>query len=538
MNAARRDSDIEPPAPADSGRPPAKVSDKPAAPRKPAWKEPSSVEFTVIRRAVYGLFIALSIGGVVGRILAVDSIDKQVHERALYNQGRPDWMLCRPFLSANDRSRWATVRSLVEENTYAIDNIVAQPLWDTIDMVRHKGRDGKEHLYSSKPPLLATLMAVPYWFIYEGTNWMFGTSWTLGEHAYELGRALLILYNVPLLLVYFLILASLAERFGVTTWGRLLMMAAATGGTFLTTYAVSVTNHLPAAAAAAAVLWSTARIILDGERRWWWFAIDGLAAGFAFACELPALSLLALVAGLLLWLAPRPALAFFLPAALLVVAAEFGTNYVAHRSFRVPYAHRSETDPEDNWYRFTYVQNGRQYTSYWSDPKGVDRGEPSAGWYAFHALIGHHGVLSLTPIWVLSLIGFGFWIRSQERRALAGAIGFLTIVCLAFYLSRPQLDRNYGGMTSGLRWMFWFAPLWLVLLLPAADWLAVRRWGRGIAFALLGFSALSASYPTWNPWQEPWIERGVEHWRWLNAKDQAESASLEPSQPPGAIAIP
>jgi hypothetical protein len=353
-----------------------------------------------------------------------------------------------------------------------------------------------------------------------------------------LGRGLLILFNVPLLIVYFLILASLAELFGTTTWGRLLMMAAATGGTFLTTYAVSITNHLPGAVAAVVVLWSTLRILSDGERRWWWFALDGLAGGAAFACELPALSLLALVAGLLLWQVPRPTLKFFLPAALVVVVAQFGTNYIAHGSLREPYAHRSETDPEDNWYRFTYVQNGRERVSYWTDPKGVDRGEPSAGWYAFHALIGHHGIFSLTPIWMLSLIGFGFWVRTQDRRWLAGSIGLLTIVCLTFYLSRSQLDRNYGGMTSGLRWMFWFAPLWLVLMLPAADWMAARRWGRGVAIALLGFSALSASYPTWNPWQPPWIERGVEHWQWLRGTVQADQAAMDSARPRNVITIP
>jgi hypothetical protein len=70
---------------------------------------------------------------------------------------------------------------------------------------------------------------------------------------------------------------------------------------------------------------------------------------------------------------------------------------------------------------------------------------------------------------------------------------------------RPQEDRNYGGMTSGFRWMFWFAPLWLVVMVPAADRLA--RSAIGIAFAalLLTISALSASYPTWNPWTHPWI---------------------------------
>ena len=45
----------------------------------------------------------------------------------------------RPFLSGNDRSRWDTIRALVEHGTYAIDDIVAEPNWDTIDMVQHRG---------------------------------------------------------------------------------------------------------------------------------------------------------------------------------------------------------------------------------------------------------------------------------------------------------------------------------------------------------------------------------------------------------------
>jgi hypothetical protein len=70
---------------------------------------------------------------------------------------------------------------------------------------------------------------------------------------------------------------------------------------------------------------------------------------------------------------------------------------------------------------------------------------------------------------------------------------------------RPQEDRNYGGMTSGFRWMFWFAPLWLVVMVPAADRLARSTVGMAFAALLLTISALSAGYPTWNPWTHPWI---------------------------------
>jgi hypothetical protein len=88
---------------------------------------------------------------------------------------------------------------------------------------------------------------------------------------------------------------------------------------------------------------------------------------------------------------------------------------------------------------------------------------------------------------------------------MAAAIVLISLACIAFYLARPPLDRNYGGVTSGLRWLFWLAPLWLLSMLPTLDFMSRRRWTRGLALVLLAASALSASYPTWNPWTQPWL---------------------------------
>jgi hypothetical protein len=162
-------------------------------------------------------------------------------------------------------------------------------------------------------------------------------------------------------------------------------------------------------------------------------------------------------------------------------------------------------------------------------------------------LIGHHGVFSLTPIWLLSMAGLAIWgfgrsdrpsgcgqevasdasatppgetdsvegeVRASAevtrtgpscRRSLAILVAAVTLACFAFYLSRPLAHRNYGGMTSGFRWMFWLAPLWIVVMIPAADRMASRRVARGVALVLLALSVLSASYPTWNPWTLPWL---------------------------------
>jgi len=445
-----------------------------------------------LRRQIYWLLIAIAAGAMVGRVLAVNSVDKIALETQRAREGKRDWQLQRPFLSGNDRSRWCTIRALAEQGTYAIDDIQDQPGWDTIDMVKHDG-----HLYSSKPPLLPTLLAGPYWVIYRTT----GAS--LASHPYSIGRGMLLCVQVLPLVVYFGLLACVVERYGTTDWGRLFVVATAVFGTFLTTFAVTLNNHVFAAASCMAAVYPAIRIVYDGERRWHYFAVAGFFAAFAAANELPALAFFAALAVALLMTAWRETLLAFVPAALIVAAGFFGTNYAAHGSLVPAYGHREEGE---NWYEYTYERGGRTRDSYWLNRQGIDRGEPSPAMYALHVLIGHHGIFSLTPVWLLTLVGFGLACRrGAVLRQLTLLTALVSLACLAFYLSRPLVDRNYGGMTSGMRWFFWLAPLWLLAMLPAADWFAGRRWARGLALVLLAFSVLSANYPTWNPWTHPWL---------------------------------
>ncbi len=122
----------------------------------------------------------------------------------------------------------------------------------------------------------------------------------------------------------------------------------------------------------------------------------------------------------------------------------------------------------DDWYDYP--------DSYWypDRKKGVDLGEPSRAMYLFHTTFGHHGLFSLTPMWLL--IPFGaialwtgvsgtWWQRMWDLRAqLMLAIVATSLVCFVFYIMRPLEDRNYGGVNCGFRWMHWFAPLWCWLV--------------------------------------------------------------------------
>ena len=493
-----------------------------------------------LRWGVYTLLIALSVGQATGRLMAVNSVDKfrlegyRIKERLdefreqLQAEGRgaeeirvalderreylaEKLRLQRPFLSGNDRSRWMAIRGLVEHGTYAIDDIWGQPTWDTIDMVQHRDREGELRLYSSKPPLLYTLLAGEYWLIHHTTGA------TLGTHPYAIGRLMLFTINILPMALMLVMVAALAERFGRTDWGRIFIVASASFGTLLSAFAVVLNNHLVAAVAASIALYAFTRIRFDGDNRFRWYLLAGLAAGFTAANELPALSLVALLGLLLLIRDPRAAIVEYGLGVLIVAAAFFATNWIAHESLRPPYMHRNPDAPgtshadNDDWYRFTFTVNEQQRTSYWSNPDGIDTGEPDQQKYALHCLVGHHGIFSLTPVWLLSVCGaFALLARPGAAREMGVCTLVLSVVCLVFFIGlRPQVDRNYGGMTSGLRWLFWFAPLWLVSMAPAADRLSRSRGGQALAAVLLGMSAFSAAYPTWNPWSQPWL------WNWM-----------------------
>jgi hypothetical protein len=500
--------------------------------------DPQSQDAThSLRWGVYGMLMAICLGSVLGRTLAVNSIDRRGQESeriknlvdarvaeltaqgetpdldALTAAAREEVHLQRPFLSSNDRSRWCAVRALVEFGKFEIDDLMALPdwgNWNNVDLVKHVGPDGEMHYYSSKPPLFSLLLAGEYWVLHKLTGW------TLGDHAFELGRLMVLSVNLPLLLLYLWCMAKLIDRIGRTDAGRIFAVAVASLATFLPTFSVSINNHLLAACGVAVALTGLLSVVSDGNRASKVFLLTGFAAACAFVFELPALCFLLPVTIMLFRASSNLTLRWFLPLACVVIAVNYGCNYWVHGSFREPYSHRSLTDPGDNWYRYTTTVNGQEVPSHWTNPKGIDRGEPSKVKYFLHATVGHHGLFSLTPLWILSIPGCVVLARRADGRHLAWLAAQVSVVTVGFYcfmlLAR---DRNYGGMTSGLRWTFWLIPLWLLAMTPTVDWLHQRSWGRWLCWILLAASALSCNYPTWNPWTHPWITNWFLDMGWI-----------------------
>ena len=496
----------------------------------PAWRHAPPDPAASLRHGVTLLVCAIACSMAAGRIASVSSVDKLALEKRLVDElvkreeaaGRPldrddaverirrDKRLLRPFLSANDRSRWLTVRALVEKGTFAIDDLVVEPGWDTIDAVAHPDDTGRLRLYSSKPPLLSVLVAGPYWLVHRATGW------TLGDHPFTIGRVLMMLFGVLPLAVTIVATASIIDRLGTTDWGRIFAVALIAFGTFLLAFVTVLTNHLPAAACTAVAAAAVWRIWMENARGLAGFAVAGLASGLAAAFELPAASWLAVAFTACAASDHRKTLIAFVPPVLVVAAAALSANHLAHGTVLPAYAHRHGAD---SWYDYSIeLSNGKVLESYWRNPAGVDRGEPSSARYAFHALVGHHGIFSLTPAWLLVPPGLLLLAgRGDPRlRRAAGAVAAISIVVIAFYLARSLQDRNYGGVTSGFRWAFWLAPLWACAVTGATDRLAGSRVGRGFAILLLCLSVFSVAFPAWNPWTHPWPYQWMESIGWLS----------------------
>ncbi len=620
-------------------------------------------ERSASRRSIYAVLIFLALGVGFGKIVAVDSVPdraiqnyrlaqipktlqdkkKELSEKGVsgerldaelkrvYEAALRDAAKARPTLSANDRSRWLTIRALVEPEArvyryvpiykeearaaaeqarrdalktypprrnkkgeivaesedelvakfapaeilrncaspcperydakraaaspfvaryrkelvpYAIDKAWETPGWDSIDVVKHGLPDeiydpsnpASGYVYSSKPTLLPTVMAAPYWVLHR----CFGLS--LAKKPFETTRILLVVYHLIPLGIAFFCLASIIESVGKTDWGRFYAVAATTFGTFALAFVSTLNNHLPGFASISIALWAAFKILRDGKTSPFYYAAAGFFGAFAVACDLPALAFAAGLCGLLLVKRPKKTICVAIPAGLVVAAAFVATNYIAHRSITPAYsckrdhmalqaeAEKAGVDPKtlfdaNDWYYYNYYPTGRpreaKYArlSHWANRTGIDRGEPSISRYAFHSTVGSRGVFSLTPIWILSVLGLCVWTFKPNGdnglRAFGVGALTLTIVFFAFFLTRDQGDRNYGGSSCWSRWFFPLVPLFLPALTPIVDKASKSRALRGVALAALFWSAASAAFPTWNPWVAPWLYDWAVNWGWM-----------------------
>ena len=406
----------------------------------------------------------------------------------------------RQLQSANDRSRWCTVWSLVERGTYQIDEIDKKSGWTTIDKVLHDG-----HLYSSKPPLQSTAVAGVYWVVKNILGF------DLLKQTADTARLILLIVNWLPLVISFVVLARLLERSSKNQTARLIALATFCCGSLVTGYATTLNNHSVAAMCLVFTLAPLLRILSDDSRRGLDFAQVGFWAAMVCCHELPA-ALFGVATFVLLVRKSVPQTAkWFVPAALLPLIVYFVTNYLATGGWKPFYLYYGTE-------KYLYEIDGVR--SYWHTPHGMDQSLDSPLVYFFHCVIGHHGIFSLSPIFLLAIVPV-FWKRLLTEHRLRPAIllgGALSIAVLGFYLTRFD-NYNYGGNTFGLRWMIWLTPFWVLAMVPTLERFATRRAGLVISLLLLGVSVYSSESAAKNPWSSSWLFQQMEQAGWVDYSD-------------------
>jgi hypothetical protein len=521
-----------------------------------------------LRRAVYGLLIIASCASAAGRIMTVESSSGDTPFLSANDRSR--WSTVCALVD------YGTFE--LDDVIFRKDGKRRRD-WYSIDLVKHRGWDLQEHYYSSKPTLLTVALAGEYWLIkntlgitLEEHTFYVARLMLLITNVVPLAAYLLVLAR--LIERYGRTNWGRPFTFTVAAFGTFITTFAVT----LNNHTLAATTAIFAIHAALHVwrerragwgwfAWCGTCAALTVANELPALALLALLGGAMFVWKSPLKTLVgfglpvAIVAAAALgtnyyahgsWKTPYahrkdgPVVATFaekgsaadtlveqlrkgeVPSEIRGLASRYdqlsktatsisegpSSRWIVKdqgsRRFVVNYVNGLlEVREWDNWYDYE--------GTYWTDEKktGVDKGEASRWIYAFHCLLGHHGIFSLTPIWLLAAAGVWLlWRRDEpELRGLAVLIALLTVVVFAFYVvQRPLEDRNYGGVSSGLRWMFWLIPLWLLALIPAADSMSAPRWKRGVALALLAVSVFSAHYASLNPWSQPWL---FDYWTYL-----------------------
>jgi hypothetical protein len=322
-------------------------------------------------------------------------------------------------ISWNDISRLATVDSLVSRHTFAIDGSPFAAR--TADKYRYAGRT-----YSDKPPALElqgaavaaalaplgiSLERTPGTAIYLITLFTAGVWFALGcAYAYAFQRLL---------------------GFGQ---GTARLVAALSGlGTLALPYASILSNHVPAGAAALAGAYHLVRARDSTAQA----ALGALFLTLSYAFDSAAI-VLAILAVLLLWRAPARTWTVFAAACVPIVAAQLAFNAAVSGALGPPAMNQASwADPFSPFNR-----GAHQSVFFFSSAADYAR-------YALYVLFGDKGLISYTPLVLVSAYGFALmWRTSPMQRRIVLAIAATFAAYLVLIVA---FTNDYGALNFGQR---------------------------------------------------------------------------------------
>lgn len=381
----------------------------------------------------------------------------------------------------NTRSRIITVERLVEKGTWvhrsASDSTPFQLSIDAIEV------DGK--IYSSKPPNYPLLMAGQAKLM----RWVSGNNFYTHFKGY---LRMLTLVNQVIPYAIALIIALLfAREFTNNRWTINYLILALSIGSLPFGYAVAINNHTLSAILFFIAFYLTYLAVYKDVKSILLYLCIGLLSGFAASIDLPGLAFVAFFMVMLLYKNPK-----------LAVVAVIGVLIPVGLSASIFYYIAGSVKP--------FYMQGHLYKyvgSYWNEAQGFDAISESKWAYLFNITLGHHGLFSITPVLLLSLISFGlaFTRKKYFVKAFTWGIFICSMAVFAFVMIKTS---NYGGYCIGLRWFILFMPMWVFVALPV-----IERWQKNIGgkIALVGLLIFSipavAQSLFWDPYIRGWFER-------------------------------
>lgn len=459
------------------------------------------------RSSLFFLLACISLGMASARIINVESVYEPSLFKTYPNRGGGwprETPTPSPTFGSNDRVRWATVRSLIEEGTFIIGErtnpqgtpngkggldygdvgIVFQDGYKSVDKVLHPET---YKFYATKPPLLTVAVAGEYWLLHKIFKW------DLRRDPWPVVSTVLITFNlIPIALILYL-LARVLNEYQIDDWTALFVYCSACFGTFLSTFAITLNNHVPAAGCVALPVYFALR------QKWTPLSLiaSGFCAGLAVSLDPPTAALAAAIALLIFQHSPK-GLIYYIPAVAVPIVTQTLINYHAYGIWKPIYATFGSPwyeFPGSHWEKLRWQERGLP------KPEGIDFADEPKGVYLFHYTFGHHGLFSLTPIWLFAIVGFFL-----PSKLLNGFMRFVLLLVLGVVIGYFTIKtNNYGGWTCGPRPFFWFTFILLLGLIPAIQRLSQSRIGRILAILGLGVSVFSTFYCLNNPWRHPWI---------------------------------
>lgn len=377
-------------------------------------------------------------------------------------------ILTRIVASHNDASRLATIESLVDFQTFTIDN--SRFIW-TVDKYFYQG-----HFYSDKPPILSI-----YGSFFYAVLKLVGISF---DSQFKLTLFLLTILVVGVStaigMIYFYKTLKLLEI--EEDWINILLIVVGTG-TLLLPYSTVFSNHVVSASLLMGGFYYLLRV-KEGVK---YSLLSGMLISLAGSIDIAVFIFIPFVA-VNFFNKPLKSKIVFALACALVLIIYFQLNVYTSGSLRPPSMNSALWD-----------YPGSQFNSNNLSGLAFHPTLSSLFNYAFHMIIGNRGLISYTPILGFSIYGFIKILRERQFKYRQEHLLIILASC-AYVMTYIFRSNNYSGYSYGVRW---YANIMFLFCLPLAHISNQVKSFKNLrqAFLIIGCLSIFISFiGTIDPW--------------------------------------